>query len=90
MKNTKYLLDTTSFNTKYKVGTRFITDMGIKRTGVIVLPSAMPQAVMDDLMRRAYPHQPLVPVRFDDGEYNWMARQFLNLQYIRIMVNYPK
>ena len=80
MKNTKYLLDTTSPNTKYRVGIRFITNMGIKQTGVIVLPSQMPRSVMENLHRREYPHQPLIPVLFDDGEYNWMHRQFLNLQ----------
>ena len=80
MKNTKYLLDTTNPNTKYKVGRRFVQSMGIKRTGVIVNRRQMPSAVLDSLYRRETPHQPVVPVLFDDGEYNWMYRQFLEIQ----------
>ena len=80
MKNKQYLLDTTSPNTKYRIGVRFITSMGIKQTGVIVAKHSLPVAVLDSLYRRDTPHQPVVPVLFDDGEYNWMHRQHLSLQ----------
>lgn len=77
MKNKKHFLDTTHPRACFKRGDRVEQEMGIRRKGTVILSRELPMEEITRETRRAYPAQPYVPVKWDNGEAFATARQHI-------------
>ena len=73
----KAILSTQAPRAAFKKGERVHKHTGVKLNGVVVTICDLPTSVMEDVWRRETPRQPLIPVKWDDGTFDAIPRQFI-------------
>ena len=73
----KNILSTQAPRAAFKFGQRVHKHMGVKLNGTVCGICDLPDSVLQDIWRRTTPKQPLIPVKWDDGTFDAIPRQFI-------------